>query len=125
MRIGDSVDLTVLRDGKPRKVTVVIGKDTDQATAGADLHPRLAGASFAAADESNTRDPDLRGIVVTRVDPHSPAARAGLRPNDVITAVNRHPVTTMAEFQKYAGKKEAELLLHIRRGNGALFLLLQ
>ncbi len=125
MRIGEKVDLTVLRDGKPRTVTVVIGKDTEQVASGAELHPRLAGASFGPADESNTRDPDLRGIVVQRVDPRSPAARSGLRPNDVITAVNRHPVTTMAEFQKLAGKKEGELLLHIRRGNGALFLLLQ
>jgi Do/DeqQ family serine protease len=125
MRIGDQIDLTVLRDGKPRKVTLTIGKDTEQAAAGAELHPRLAGATFAQADESNSRDPDLRGIVVQRVDPRSPAARSGLRPNDVITAVNRRPVTTMAEFQKLAGKKETELLLHIRRGNGALFLLLQ
>ena len=125
MRVGEKVDLTVLRDGKPRTITVTIGKDSEQAAAGGDLHPRLAGATFAPADESNSRDPDGRGIVVKTVDPRSPAARAGLRPGDVITAVNRHPVATMAEFEKYAGKKESELLLHLRRGNGALFLLLQ
>jgi serine protease Do/serine protease DegQ len=125
MRVGEKVDLTVLRDGKERTVTVIIGKDSEQAAAGGDLHPRLAGATFGPADESNTRDPDQRGIVVQKIEPRSPAARAGLRPGDVITAVNRHPVATMADFQKYAGKKEAELLLHLRRGNGALFLLLQ
>jgi Do/DeqQ family serine protease len=125
MRVGEKVDLTVLREGKERAVTVTIGKDTEQAAAGSELHPRLTGATFGPADESNTRDPDQRGIVVQRVDPRSPAARAGLRQGDVITAVNRRPVRTMDEFQKLAGKKEGELLLHIRRGNGALFLLLQ
>ncbi|HZP11530.1 MAG TPA: DegQ family serine endoprotease [Nevskiaceae bacterium] len=125
MRVGEKVDLTVVRDGKPRTVTVTIGKNSEQATAGADLHPRLAGATFAPSDESNSKDSDERGIVVQKVEPRSPAARSGLRPGDVITAVNRHPVTTMAEFEKYAGKKESELLLHVRRQNGALFLLLQ
>ena len=125
MRVGEKVDLTVVRDGKPRTVTVTIGKNTEQASSGADLHPRLAGATFAPSDESNSKGSDERGIVVQKVEPRSPAARAGLRPGDVITAVNRHPVATMAEFEKYAGKKESELLLHLRRGNGALFLLLQ
>jgi serine protease Do/serine protease DegQ len=125
MPIGERVDMKVLREGKEKSFSVTIGKDTDQAAAGGDLHPRLEGATFAPADESNTRDPDARGIVVQKVEPRSPAARSGLRPGDVITAVNRHPVTNMNDFRKYAGKGEGELLLHIRRGNGALFLLLQ
>ena len=125
MRVGEKVELKVVREGKARDVTVAIGKDTDQVAQGSDLHPRLAGASFAPADESNTKDPELHGVVVQKLDPRSPAARSGLRQGDVITSVNRHPVTSMAEFGKLASKKEPELLLHIRRGNGALFLLLQ
>jgi serine protease Do/serine protease DegQ len=125
MRVGEKVDLKVLREGKPRNITVTIGKDNEQVAEGSELHPKLAGASFGPVDESNSRDPELRGVVVQKIDPRSPAARSGLRPGDVITAVNRKPVTGMADFQKLAGKKEGELLLHIRRGSGALFLLLQ
>lgn len=125
LRVGDKVDLKVLRDGKPRNIVVTIGKDTDQVAEGIKLHPRLAGAVFGPLDESSNKDPELRGIVVQKIDPRSPAARSGLRPGDVITAVNRRPVKNMAEFQQLAGEKSGELLLHVRRGNGALFLVLQ
>ncbi|MBI2384052.1 MAG: DegQ family serine endoprotease [Gammaproteobacteria bacterium] len=126
MRVGEKVDLKILRDGKPRNVGVVIGKDTEQAAAGGDLHPRLAGATFAPLDESNTpAGEDLRGVVVQKVDPRSPAARSGLRQSDIIIGVNRHPIEGMADFEKLASVKQGELLLHVRRGSGALFLLLQ
>ncbi|MGH9346090.1 MAG: Do family serine endopeptidase [Vicinamibacterales bacterium] len=42
-------------------------------------------------------DEDVRGAVITDVEPGSPAARAGLSPGDVITRVNRRPVATVAE----------------------------
>jgi 2-alkenal reductase len=57
-------------------------------------------------------DPDLvasagiKGVVIARVQPGSPAARAGLKPmdprsgdvGDLIVAVNGHPVESLAEF---------------------------
>ncbi|MBI3171867.1 MAG: DegQ family serine endoprotease [Hydrocarboniphaga effusa] len=123
MQVGEKVDLKVLRDGKPRMVSVTIGKDTEQAAAGAKLHPRLTGATFAPVDESNAPDEsDARGIVVQRVQPRSPAARLGLRENDIIIGVNRKRVETMAEFEKLAGADQEELLLHVRRGNNAFFI---
>lgn len=126
MRVGDKVELKTVREGKPRNTTVTIGKDTEQALAGNKLHPQLEGATFAPRDESNTPDSDdARGVVVQKVDPRSPAARTGLRPNDIIIGVNRKPVNSMADFDKLAGVKSGSLLLHVRRGNGALFLLLQ
>jgi serine protease Do/serine protease DegQ len=42
---------------------------------------------------------DMRGVVVTDIDPDSPAERAGLRRTDVILAVNEHPVTTWEELR--------------------------
>jgi Do/DeqQ family serine protease len=123
MRVGDRVELKVWRDGKTRIVPVTIGKDTEQAAAGAKLHPRLAGAVFAPADESNA--PDARGIVVKSIQPRSAAARIGLRQGDVILGVNRKRVETMAEFEKLAGEDQKELLLHVRRGNAAFFIVVQ
>ena len=54
----------------------------------------------------------------------SAAARAGLRPGDIITSVNRRSIKDMAEFRDYAENAD-QLLLHVRRGGGALFLLIQ
>jgi len=123
MKVGDRVEFKVWRDGKTRIVPVVVGKDTEQAAAGGKLHPRLAGAVFAPADESNSEE--ARGIVVQSIQPRSPAARLGLRQGDVIMGVNRQRVETMAQFGKLAGADQKELLLHVRRGSNAFFIVVQ
>jgi Do/DeqQ family serine protease len=124
LRVGDTVKLKVMREGKPRTLAVTIGKDDEAASTGDTLNPRLAGATFAPIDDG-TREADAsRGILVQTVDPRSPAARAGLRQGDVIIGINRRPVETMEDFRQLAAGK-GQLLLHLRRGQGALFLLLQ
>ena len=123
--VGQRVDFKLYRDGKLKNVSVTIGKDEDAVvTSSKDLVPRLAGATFAVVDDS-TRDADIdAGIVVKNVQPNSPAARAGLRPDDIIIAVNRQPVATIQEFEKLVAAK-GQVLMQIRRGPAALFVLLQ
>ena len=125
-RVGDRFDMKILRDGKPRTVSVVVGKNTEQAEAGGKLHPRLAGAVFAPLDENTAPDQgDVRGVVVQRIQPRSPAARLGFRQGDVIIGVNRQRVTSMKDFEKLAGEDQKELLLHVRRGGNAFFIVVQ
>ncbi len=124
-KVGDRIDLKVLRDGKPRDIAVVVGKNTEQAEAGIKLHPRLAGAVFAPMDEATAAEGDVRGVVVQRLQARSPAARIGLRQGDIIIGVNRQRVTGMKDFEKLAGVEQKELLLHVRRGNNAFFIVVQ
>ena len=124
MRVGDKVKLTVLRGGKRKKLTAEIGADKDLASAGARVHPRLDGATIGPIDEAHPLAGKVEGVQVSDVAPRSAAARAGLRPGDIITSVNRRGVKDMAEFRDYAENAD-QLLLHVRRGGGALFLLIQ
>jgi Do/DeqQ family serine protease len=121
LRIGEKVELKVLRDGKPRTLSVTIGKDSELATKAEGLHPALKGATFAPLGEKGG---DTGGVLVQAVEPRSPAARAGLRNGDVIVGVNRQPVADIETFRRLAGGK-GSLLLNLRRGEGALFLLIQ
>lgn len=123
-RPGDKVTLTILRDGRQRKVKVEIGEDQMVAANGERIHPRLAGAELGPVTEDHPLFGKVEGVLVQDVDPTSPAARSGLRPGDVITSVNRKPVTSVEELRRIA-KDSRQLLLHIRRGDGALFLVLQ
>lgn len=125
LRVGDRLELRIIRNGSRKRVTTKVGSapgDEPRASAqepsdgAAAIHPKLAGATFAAADS--------QGVEVVRVEPGSPAAYAGLRPGDVITAVNRKPVSSVEAFRSAAGQSE-RLLLSIQRGEGALFLLIQ
>lgn len=124
MRVGDKVDLTVLRDGKTRHVTVEVGKGGDEVASGESLHPALAGATFGPVDELANAPAGVTGVVVQEIAPGSPASRL-LRVGDVITDVNRKPVKSMDDFAAAASAKSGTLLLKIRRGAAVLFLTIQ
>ena len=63
------------------------------------------------------------GVVVTGVEPGSPAADAGIRTGDVIREVNRNPVKDAQDFvQKIEKAKDQEnVLLFLQRGQNNLF----
>src|SRR3546814_12943323 len=79
MRVDDKVDLKLYRGGKPKNISVKIGKDDKIADASAltkDVSPRLAGATFAPLDEQTANAADVdSGVVVKAVQPGSPAAK--------------------------------------------------
>ena len=63
------------------------------------------------------------GVVVTRVEPGSPAADAGIQTGDVIREVNRKPVKDVDDFvQKVEKAKDQDnILLLLQRGQNNLF----
>jgi serine protease Do len=63
------------------------------------------------------------GVVVTRVEPGSPAAEAGLQTGDVIREVNRKPVKKADDFVQKLEKAQGRgtVLLSIQRGENHLF----
>ncbi len=70
--------------------------------------------------------PNIRGVVITEVDPDSNAA-GSLRRNDVIESVNKEPVTNVNEFNaamQKADKKEVLLRVH-SRGIAPRFIVIQ
>jgi Do/DeqQ family serine protease len=118
MRVGDKVEVGLLRDGKPRRVTATIAEATTAAGAPTgnvdDIHRSLEGAALTDAPESG-------GALVRTVDPGSPAAQTGLRNNDVIVGVNRGRVASVAQLKERA-KGASALVLEVRRGNTILLV---
>jgi serine protease Do/serine protease DegQ len=117
LRVGDKVEIGLLRDGKPRKVAASIGARAEVIPVAADFSPNFEGASLEDADGSG-------GVLVRGVEPNSPAWQYGLRPNDVIYGINREPVRNLEELRE-AAKGERSLLLNIKRGNITLGLLMR
>jgi serine protease Do len=63
------------------------------------------------------------GVVVTGVEPGSPAENAGIKTGDVIREVNRKPLKDTEDFiQKVEKAKDQEnVLLLLQRGQNSLF----
>ncbi len=122
LEVGTEVKLRVLRDGRDHTITARVEPPRKPPShAGGKLHPHLAGARLMDADEM---DSDASGVLVAEVAAGSPAAAAGLRPGDLITAANRRVVRNVAELAKAVRGRRA-LLLNLRRGNASLFLYLR
>jgi serine protease Do/serine protease DegQ len=130
-RPGTQVTISLTRNGHEKEVKAKLGK-ASQASSGAGGHQNggalakgLEGAEFGPLTKDNPLYGKVHGVVVEDVERGSPAAQAGLRPDDVITSINRHPVKSVSQLHKLAGPGTKQLLLHIRRGQGALFLLIR
>jgi len=115
LRVGDKVEIGLLRDGKPLKVTALIAERSEAETANAvDIAQGLEGAELADA-------PAGGGVLVRAVQDGSPASQAGIKPNDLIVGVGRTPVTNTKSFRE-AAKGANVLVLNVRRGS-AVFLI--
>ena len=117
-RIGDRLKLTILRDGRSKVIRAKVGKAGTQLASSKSIHPFLEGAQLKSGD-------DGEGVEITAIDPNSNAARSGLRPGDIILSANRTAVRSIDDLQEAAARSERRLVLRVKRGNAALYLVLQ
>ena len=123
MRVGEQVELELIREKDRKTVTALVSDPEDSTVTAEELHPKLEGASFTELDERSPLFGRVEGVLVEEVESRSPAARH-LRSGDVITSVNRQPVRNLSEMQ--AAVKDADaLVLNVRRGEGALYVLIR
>jgi S1-C subfamily serine protease len=109
LRVGDKIDLGLLRDGKPLSITTVISeRGKPEAVSAIEIHPSLVGAELVDAPQSG-------GVLVHSVREGSPAAAAGLKSYDVIVGVGRTSISNTQTFRA-AAKGANVLVLNVRRG---------
>ena len=127
---GQDITLAVLRDGKEMSVKVNLGElnEAEQATAQGKSQYSNIGIQVANIVPELIRqynlDKDVKGVVITSVNPNGVAASVGLQEGDVIMKMNRNAITSVADFNKEISNLEAgdNLLLYIRRGSANLFV---
>ena len=85
LKVGESVQIGLLREGKPQTVTAVL-REPAQIPDASTIHPALAGAELVEVAEDSAG-----GVRIRAVAADSPAAQAGLLADDRIIAVRPHP----------------------------------
>jgi len=116
MGSGEDIDISYIRNGKNSNVKATLGQQSVARSTGTDIHPGLAGATFASSTATNSG-----GVEVTEVTAGSPAAQRGLRAGDIITAVNRRSIRNLQQLTELAAGNRILFLL-VRRGDRALML---
>jgi Do/DeqQ family serine protease len=133
---NSQVMLTIIRNGREQELSATLG-DRAVLTSDAGGSNSPAGPSTGRTDPLGLRvepiTPELarqmelesttQSLVVTAVDPDSPAADAGLTRGDVILEVNRQPARSSEQFRSALQQAGARpLLLLVKRGDDSLFV---
>lgn len=129
--IGSEVELEVLREGGRKKIKVVIGKRQNEDYSVA----REVQTGFGLKVEEITEAlqerynaPSTSGILITRVERDSTAAKAGVERGDLILEVNRHSVKTLKDYLRLMrdeGHSGRSILLLVQRADKTLFIALE
>ena len=132
MRLGETVTLTLIRDGDTRELEVRVSPAEDSAQAAepgdrgeANRVQALEGAELMTLGPGDPRFTGRAGVIVTNVRPGSRAARNGLRPNDIIFGVNRMDVATVEELRSALESITGAIALRVEREGRQLFLTIQ
>lgn len=130
MSPGASINLSVLREGKTLEIPVQIGeypvsKPEAVAMSGSklgfevqDLTPEIA-KTLGITDE--------QGVVVSKVNPGSPAAWVGLKKGTLIMAVNKKQIENVKDFKSVLDGIEADkpIIFLVKQGEAIRFLSLR
>ncbi|MEW6160832.1 MAG: DegQ family serine endoprotease [Verrucomicrobiota bacterium] len=118
---GEKVPVKVLREGRTKTLEVVLKEfPSDQALAKSrsndrDAEEQLKGVTVTDIDPAARRQfglpRELQGALVTQVKPDSAAFEAGLREGDVITEINRRPVTSAEEALELSEQAKGDRFL--------------
>ena len=124
LRVGDAVRLTIERDGKPMTIELAVGESSEVALGAGSQIPQLKGVVLGPLTPSSPLHEEVEGVLVIEVEVDTPAWNAGLREGDVIVEVNRREVKSTDEILEAFEGSVPPLLLNIRRGDGARFILI-
>ena len=130
VRAGEPVSVTSLRDGEQRTVSATVAAERDAtASAARAADPAsvslLAGAAIMEVPSDHPAYGRVQGVWVSAVAAGSAAARFGLQADDIITGVNREPVSSVAALTAALNRATQPLALQVQRDGRALFLLVR
>jgi serine protease Do len=128
-KVGEVVQLEVLRAGQRITVEVTLGERPTEVSQGLPESPnpgqarKALGLTVQANSEELAAQLGLgtkEGVVILQVDPRSSAELAGLQPGEVILAVNNRAIRTVADWNQAVSQLPSRALVALRVMHGAV-----
>lgn len=124
---GEKVDVTIFRDKKGMVMPVIVGERPSgtKETPGEEAKPevkedviwrgiKVIDITPELAKRYNIED--TAGVLITEVDPDSPAAEVGLNRGDIIREINKKSIPNKAEYNKTVANLKGDALIKTDKG---------
>jgi serine protease Do/serine protease DegQ len=115
---GKKVKLTIVRNGDEQVLNAKLKQSQASNVAAANIHHMFDGAKL---ENKNNNS----GVIIREVADNSPAQLVGLKPGDLITAINRTRINNIAELRNYLKDKKGVFALNIIRDNYSQYLMIR
>jgi len=115
--IGEEIELRLMRGGETRTLKVKIAAPQQMSGGAGQTVPQLPGLSVVEIERGSPLHRRIQGLIVASVAEGSRAWQAGFRAADIIYAVNRSRVRTLAEFQTALRPTDAGFAVSLVRGD--------
>ena len=110
IRLNDSFELDVIRNSKQTTLKGKLLNFSQQKS-----NNLLSGIKLSPMSYWDESEKLVTGLEVVSVDEDSKAWMADLRVNDIITSINKKPLTSLADLKQFEQNKYQHLLLQIKR----------
>jgi Do/DeqQ family serine protease len=125
LRMGQSMDVTLYRQGKKRQLVVVIEPIDIAVLEGEHLLQKLTGAKIGQVSESSLKYGLITYLQVLEIENDSSAWRAGIRESDILYSINKELIPTFEQALEIISNNQGGMILNIQRGNRALYLVIK
>jgi len=131
---GAKVDVTVMREGKERKIGISIGEQPEDFAQPAAAHGDGSLQNMGLSLQNLTEElagqfgyDEDQGVLIVEVEPDSPAEQAGLKAGQLIEEVNKQRVHNLKDLRTVLDQSKStdKVLLRIRAGEYSQYVVLR
>ncbi len=123
LRVGGKARITVIRQNKLVVLQSTVSSIKQHEQQIQDANPFFYGLALSDFKQQSPLHGFIEGVQIDGAAENSAGWQAGLRPGDVIISANKSPVRNLKELSKASQQQRHELLVHVIRGPGSLFFI--
>lgn len=119
---GEPLQLQVLRDGQQLSLQAPLSQPPLQSLQGGAVSARLEGATLQSQVQRSQRRGAVTRIIVSQIEPGSPAWQYGLRAQDIVLGLNQRPLDSLEDLQQAFARGDGAFYLNVLRDRQSLLI---